>query len=102
MSNIFTKTKKLCPACRSGSLHRSQMRGIVERGILRTIGLRAFRCSRCDERFFRFGTGHSGHADGPRSGEGSGLGSGPGSKGARGPEGTGQGHVVGQAKETSR
>jgi len=97
MSNILTKAEKSCPACRSGSLHRSQMRGIVERGILRTIGLRAFRCSRCDERFFRFGTGHSGHGEGPRSGEGSGLGS-------KGHEARKErlGHAVGHAKETPR
>ena len=53
----------MCPSCRSGQLHRSQMRGLLERGVLRNLGIRAFRCERCDERFFRFGTGPSQSSD---------------------------------------
>jgi hypothetical protein len=58
----IVRGKKECPACRSKMLHRSQMRGLVERAILRPLGLRAYRCGKCDERFFRFG------ADGGDSG----------------------------------
>jgi len=49
---------KACPACKTGVLRRSQMRGLVERGLLRPIGLRAYRCDECDGRFYRFGTDH--------------------------------------------
>jgi hypothetical protein len=38
-------------------LHRSQMRGLFERGILRPVGIRAYRCAGCDERFLRFSGG---------------------------------------------
>lgn len=33
------------------------MRGVVERTILRPVGIRAYRCAACDERFLRFGGG---------------------------------------------
>jgi hypothetical protein len=49
------RASKMCPTCRSGKLHRSQMRGFMERGVLRNLGIRAFRCEECDERFYRFG-----------------------------------------------
>jgi transposase-like protein len=47
-------SKKICPRC-GAAVHRSQMRGFLERGILRPVGVRAYRCSGCDERFLRFG-----------------------------------------------
>jgi transposase-like protein len=46
--------KKVCPRC-GAAIHRSQMRGFLERGILRPVGVRAYRCAGCDERFLRFG-----------------------------------------------
>jgi Zn-finger nucleic acid-binding protein len=55
-----TKTavgKRICPKCRAAELHRSQMHGLIERSILRPVGIRAYRCSSCDERFLRFGGG---------------------------------------------
>jgi transposase-like protein len=47
--------KRICPRCRATQLHRSQMRGVVERSILRPVGIRAYRCAACDRRFLRFG-----------------------------------------------
>lgn len=47
--------RRICPRCRAAELHRSQMRGLVERNILRPVGIRAYRCAACDERFLRFG-----------------------------------------------
>ena len=49
--------RRICPRCRAAELHRSQMRGVVERGILRPVGIRAYRCAACDKRFLRFGGG---------------------------------------------
>jgi hypothetical protein len=51
--------KKVCPACHSNALRRSQMRGLLERGILKPFGLRAYRCEGCDKRFFQFSSGES-------------------------------------------
>ena len=31
------------------------MRGLVERSILRKVGIRAYRCAACDKRFLGFG-----------------------------------------------
>ena len=55
MENKSTTRGRICPRCRAGQLHRSQMRGMVERSILRPVGIRAYRCAVCDERFLRFG-----------------------------------------------
>jgi hypothetical protein len=49
--------KKFCPECHSNALRRSQMRGVVERSILKPFGWRAYRCEDCDHRFFRHGGG---------------------------------------------
>lgn len=55
---MVTKSgKRICPNCRAAELHRSQMRGLVERGLLRPMGIRAYRCAACDGRFLRFGSG---------------------------------------------
>ena len=43
-----------CPECGSDEVRRSHMRGVFERGILRLIGVRAFRCDSCDHRHFAF------------------------------------------------
>ena len=48
--------KRICPNCRAAELQRSQMRGLIERSILRPAGIRAYRCAACDERFLRFGS----------------------------------------------
>jgi hypothetical protein len=50
-------SKRMCPRCRTAELHRSQMHGLIERNILRPVGIRAYRCAGCDERFLRFGGG---------------------------------------------
>ena len=47
--------RRICPRCRASELYRSQMRGVVERSILRPVGIRAYRCAACDKRFLRFG-----------------------------------------------
>jgi len=49
--------KRMCPRCRTAELRRSQMHGMIERSILRPVGIRAYRCASCDERFLRFGGG---------------------------------------------
>jgi C4-type Zn-finger protein len=44
--------ERKCPECGSGNMRRSQMRGFWERGVLRTIGVRAYRCERCFYRYY--------------------------------------------------
>jgi DNA-directed RNA polymerase subunit RPC12/RpoP len=44
--------ERKCPECGSGNMRRSQMRGFWERGVLRTTGVRAYRCERCFYRFY--------------------------------------------------
>jgi hypothetical protein len=41
-----------CPGCRSAQVRRSQMRGFWEHGVLRTVGVRAYRCESCDKRYY--------------------------------------------------
>jgi ribosomal protein L40E len=48
--------KKTCPKC-GAAIHRSPMRGLLERGILRPVGIRAYRCDGCDQRFLRLRDG---------------------------------------------
>jgi hypothetical protein len=45
-----------CPDCKSEKVRRSQMRGLLERGLLKPLGMKAYRCERCDARFYRFGS----------------------------------------------
>jgi transcriptional regulator NrdR family protein len=55
MKSNATRTEvRKCPECGSGAVRRSQMRGFLERGILRPVGLRAFRCESCDARHYGF------------------------------------------------
>jgi hypothetical protein len=42
-----------CPQCHSERIHQSRRKGSIERRILAMIFVRAFRCERCDLRFFR-------------------------------------------------
>lgn len=42
-----------CPKCGSDEVRRSQMQGLMER-VLRLIGFRAYRCERCDDRYYKF------------------------------------------------
>jgi len=48
--------ERLCPSCKSEKVRRSQMRGLLERGLLKPLGMKAYRCERCDARFYRFGS----------------------------------------------
>jgi len=43
-----------CPACRSKQVRRSQMQGFWEHGVLRAVGVRAYRCENCDKRHYGF------------------------------------------------
>ena len=55
MKNKATRPEaRKCPECGSGTVRRSQMRGFLERGVLRPVGLRAFRCETCDARHYGF------------------------------------------------
>jgi ribosomal protein L37AE/L43A len=53
------RSNSICPVCQSDAAYRSQMRGFVERRLLRPVGIRAFRCEACDARFYKFSGGHS-------------------------------------------
>jgi predicted nucleic-acid-binding Zn-ribbon protein len=46
--------KHKCPECGSHKARRSQMHGFWERGVLRVVGVRAYRCEKCDKRHFEF------------------------------------------------
>jgi transcriptional regulator NrdR family protein len=43
-----------CPNCKSPETSRSHRRGAIERYLLKTIGVRPFRCLNCDARFYAF------------------------------------------------
>lgn len=47
---VFWTIERQCPSCGSDALRRSQMRGFIERCILKVIGMKAFRCESCDRR----------------------------------------------------
>ena len=53
-AKVFGATRNRCPNCGSSDVHRSQMRGFVERHVLRAIGIHACRCERCDRRYYGF------------------------------------------------
>lgn len=54
-----------CPRCRGSDVSRSRTRGFIER-LARFLGLRAFRCMTCYERFFSFAdTGRQHHRHDP-------------------------------------
>ena len=44
--------RRRCPSCGSGEVRRSQMKGIWERGLLKAVGVNAYRCERCDLRYY--------------------------------------------------
>jgi len=46
--------KRYCPECRSQQVRRSHLRGFWERGVLKMIGVRAYRCESCDKRYYEF------------------------------------------------
>jgi hypothetical protein len=46
--------KHKCPKCGCKEVRRSQMRGLWERGVLRALGVRAYRCDGCDHRYYDF------------------------------------------------
>jgi len=43
-----------CPKCGSAEVRRSHMRGLVERGVLKLVGVKAYRCESCDWRYYAF------------------------------------------------
>jgi hypothetical protein len=49
--NVGT-TNRSCPNCAGSDLRRSHRRNVLERYILRMIGLHPYRCTDCDERFY--------------------------------------------------
>ena len=61
LRKLFLTEERKCPECGSGNMRRSQMRGFWERGVLRTIGVRAYRCERCDDRYYEFRLGKDKH-----------------------------------------
>jgi hypothetical protein len=46
--------KRPCPHCRSTEAFRSHRRGAFEKYLFSMIGMRPYRCSRCDSRFYAF------------------------------------------------
>ena len=46
--------ERKCPECGSRTVRRSQMRGLWERGVLRAVGVKAYRCEGCDKRYYEF------------------------------------------------
>jgi DNA-directed RNA polymerase subunit RPC12/RpoP len=57
--------KHHCPYCRSVEISKSRRRGAIEKYLFRAIGMRPYRCSICDARFFAFATSHH-VADSPK------------------------------------
>ncbi len=46
---------KTCPICKKANdVRHSRSSGFFERGVRRVFFLRAFRCSKCESRFYRF------------------------------------------------
>ena len=43
-----------CPKCRCEEVRRSHMRGLVERGVLKMVGVKAYRRESCDWRYYGF------------------------------------------------
>ncbi len=54
-ANAVKKKSSKCPSCGGGEVRRSQMRGLLERGILRFFGIHAYRCQDCDRRYYAMG-----------------------------------------------
>jgi YgiT-type zinc finger domain-containing protein len=44
-----------CPRCNSSKIHRSRRKGLVDRSLLRVLGVHAYRCKECDERYYSLG-----------------------------------------------
>lgn len=44
--------KRSCPHCRSQEFSRSHRRGFIEKYVLSTFRMRAYRCIKCDTRFY--------------------------------------------------
>jgi predicted RNA-binding Zn-ribbon protein involved in translation (DUF1610 family) len=44
--------RRKCPKCGSEEVRRSQMKGLAERGVLKMLGVRAYRCESCDWRYY--------------------------------------------------
>jgi predicted Zn-ribbon and HTH transcriptional regulator len=50
---IFHKSS-FCPNCKSGEIHRSRRRGLLENILHAVFFVSPYRCKTCDERYFRF------------------------------------------------
>jgi predicted RNA-binding Zn-ribbon protein involved in translation (DUF1610 family) len=50
--NVVKAAKLERPKCGSEGVRRSQMRRLVERGVLKMVGVRAYRCESCDWRYY--------------------------------------------------
>lgn len=44
--------KRSCPHCRSQEVFRSHRRGFIEKWLLPSFRMRAYRCIKCDTRFY--------------------------------------------------
>lgn len=46
----YASARRLCPVCGSNEVRRSHRRGLVD-ALLNLIGIKPYRCQRCDHRF---------------------------------------------------
>jgi DNA-directed RNA polymerase subunit RPC12/RpoP len=56
--HMTLRLKHHCPYCRSVEISKSRRRGAIEKYLFRAIGMRPYRCSICDARFFAFAISH--------------------------------------------
>jgi len=49
---VASNKRHRCPTCGSRDVRRSQMKGLWERGLLKTVGVKAYRCEHCDVRYY--------------------------------------------------
>ena len=50
--------KRPCPHCSSTEVFRSHRRGPFEKYVFSVIGMRPYRCIKCDSRYYAFGSPH--------------------------------------------
>jgi C4-type Zn-finger protein len=55
--------ERKCPECGIGGMRRSRMREPWERVVLRTIGVKAYRCESCFYRYYEFRHGEAKHEE---------------------------------------
>ena len=49
---VASNKRHRCPMCGSGDVRRSHMKGLWERGLLKAVGVKAYRCESCDARYY--------------------------------------------------